>query len=211
MQALKGALRTPVDPVQKMLLTQLEEMRAHSAQVLLSSSAEPLHDLRIATLRASFALKFFRKFLEHRGCDGLRDVFFRARRVMAKRRDWDIFSAHMKMDFKVLDLSPSLREQIGKVIKEQKARAHKDLTKILQSHRYQQALEDLKWISSTRNKKRLKAAPLLNRCVKRMEREPLTGKSSQLHKVRIAFKQLRYACEFLSGFYAQQKLPLSLR
>ncbi len=199
------------DPVQKALVTQFGQMRLNSAKVLRGPAVEPLHDLRIAALRAGFALKFFKKFLSTGHTDRLRDEFARARRLMAQRRDWDIFSSRIKKDFQVINTSSSLKQRILEIIKAQKTEAHQDLVKMLGSYRYKKMLRDLKDLSSTRNKRKLKPQNLFKGLLKGLERKQAAFQPSELHKFRITFKHLRYACEFLADFYDEKKTQGAIR
>ena len=199
-------------PVQKALVAQLGSMRLNSAKVRQGPAVEPLHDLRIASLRVSFALKFFKKFLSTGNTDRLQDEFARARRVMAQRRDWDIFSSRIKKDLQVINTSSSLKQTILEIIKAQKSKAHKDLVKMLRSSRYKKMLRDLKELSSAASSKRkLKPQHLLRGLLKGLEREQAALQPPELHKIRIAFKHLRYACEFLAVFYDEKKMQEAIR
>ncbi len=209
---MKERFRPHDGPVQKALVTQLGSLRLNSAKVLYGPVVEPLHDLRIAALRVSFALKFFKKFLSTGHTDRLRDKFARARRVMAQRRDWDIFSSRIKKDFQVINTSSSLKQKILEIINAQKNTAHQDLVKMLRSDRYKKMLRDLKELSSAASSKRkLKPQHLLMGLLKGLKRKQAALQPPELHKIRITFKHLRYACEFLAVFYDGEKMQEAIR
>lgn len=193
------------------MVAQLRSIRFNSAKVLRSSAAEPVHDLRVAALRAGWALKFFKKYLSADNTDRLRHKLARARRVMAQRRDWDIFSSRIKKDFQALNASASLKEKILKIIKVQEAKAHRDLVRMLRSYQYERMLRDLKQTASTETKKKLKLQNLFKGMLKglpcaKASQKKAALRPSQLHKIRIAFKHLRYACELLADFYDKEKI-----
>ncbi len=212
MTGLKPKSWSKMNYAGKVLVAQLGSMRLNSAKVRQGPAVEALHDLRVASLRVSFALKFFKKFLSTGNTDRLQNEFARARRVMAQRRDGDIFSSRIKKDFQVVNVSSSLKQRILGIIEAQKARARKDLVKMLRSDRYKKMLRDLKKISSAASSKRkLKPQDLLKDLLKGLEHKQAALQSLKLHKIRITFKHLRYACEFLAVFYDEKKMQKVIR
>jgi CHAD domain-containing protein len=188
------------------LAAQLDQIHRNSAKVLRGVAVEPLHDLRVAALRVSFALKFFNKYLSGGNANRLRHEFAHARHVMAQRRDWDIFSSRVKKDFQVINTSPSLKQKILAIIKVQEAKAHRDLGHMIRSSRYKRMLRDLKQIAPSGNKRKFKPQHLFKDLLKTVKHKQAALKPSELHKIRITFKHLRYACELLADFYDKKKI-----
>ncbi len=199
------------DPVQKALAAQFVQMRLNSAKVLRGPAVEPLHDLRVAALRAGFALKFFRKLISAGNTGMLQDDLAYARKIMGKRRDLDIFSSRVEKDLQVLSISSSQKQKIRKIIRSKKAKARHDLVEMLRSSRYKGMLRDLKRAASTRNKRKLKPRDLLEGIFKGLTRKQGALRPAELHKIRIIFKDLRYACEFLADLYDEKKMRKVIR
>lgn len=199
------------DPVQKALVSQLAQIRLNSIKVLYGPAVEPLHDLRVAALRASFALKFFREFLGVRNIGLLRHEFAQARRVMAKRRDWDIFFSRIQKDFQVLSVSLLQRQQVLKTIRFHRTQARQDLNDMLRSLQYKEMLKDLMQVVSKRNKRKINPQSMIKGILKKLDYQPGAFRHLELHKIRIIFKHLRYACEFLSDFYDKKKIQKGIK
>lgn len=194
------------DLVQKALVEQLGQMRLNAAKVLRGPAAESLHDLRVAALRAGFALKFFRKFISGGNVDKIQNDLSYARAIMGKRRDLDIFFFRISKDLQDLNIPSSQKQEILKIIQSKKVKARQELVKMLRSSRNKEMLQDLKLVASTRNKRKLKPQSLLKGILKGLECKQKALRPAGLHKVRIIFKNLRYAYEFLADLYDAKKM-----
>lgn len=194
------------DPVKKALVAQAVQMRRNTVKVLRGPGMEPLHDLRITALRENFALKFFRKFIN--GNTGtLRDELVRARKVMAKRRDWDIAAPRINKNFQVLNMASFQNQKALKLMRSEKAKARDNLVVMLKSYPYKKMLRDLKQIATARNTRKIDPQILLKDTLKELKRQQESSlHPAVLHKIRITLKNLRYACEFFSDFYDKEKI-----
>lgn len=148
------------------LLAQVAQIKDNTAKVLRSDKPEFLHDLRVAALRANFALKFFKKSVGKRRGKMAREKLKRSRGIMGRARDLDI----------VLSRAGKY-PRIKKALQPRKAKARRELVKMLRSSWYKSMLDDLR--SLAEDHKAPQARP------------------RDLHQIRIALKELRYACEFL--------------
>lgn len=208
---MKGPKRTRPyeDPVKKALVIQLGQLRVNSAKVLRGPAVGPLHDLRVAALRACFALKFFSKYIRGGKDRKLQGHLAHARRIMGKQRDLDIFSCRIRKDFKVLNISTLEKQRLSKVIAARKAKARKKLTAMLNSDGYKDMLQGLKHAASGRDQKQLRPKALLKDLFDQVASKK--GQTEDLHKLRKTMRNLRYACEFLVDQYDKEKMSKVIR
>jgi CHAD domain-containing protein len=194
------------DPIQKILLEEIHQIRVNSSKMRGRYNAGTLHDLRVASLRLRFALKFFASFIESEDLGGLRTGLKMARGTMGKVRNLDILSSHLEKD--VHRLKPSLKEgsRIRKILQSMKGKARQSLVAMLSSAPYKKLLSDLKRTISYRNKKRVRPGDLLNKAFKLVAWRKNISKPKDFHRVRRSLKDLRYACEFLTVFHDTRKL-----
>jgi|GEM_PF-4341900 len=108
----------------------IAQLRSNTRNVLRSDDPDFLHDLRVAALRTSFALRSFKGAADARRTKAVRDKLKKARKVMGEARNYDILLSRVGKDFK----------HTQALLRSRRARARDALVKMLASSWYKQML-----------------------------------------------------------------------
>lgn len=108
----------------------IAQLRSNTKNVLHSDDPDFLHDLRVAALRTSFALRSFKGAADARRTKAVRDKLKKARKVMGEARNYDILLSRVGKDFK----------HTQSLLRSRRARARDALVKMLASPWYKQML-----------------------------------------------------------------------
>jgi CHAD domain-containing protein len=175
---------------------------------------EFLHDLRVATRRARFALLLFQEYIGKPKVATLRNELSWIAKSLGKVRDIDVFQEKFSEQFRKIGAS---EEIIVEVVGHYTGKRDKNLESMkrdLQSERYRVLLEDLKKLEEFMMQKgRDQGVPVvelvpefiravLDRMSAWLDRSADTLSPSDLHELRIEFKGLRYTTEFFGDLYA---------
>jgi len=182
------------------LSAQWRQMTAGQRNVLASDDAEALHDLRVALLRVNFALKLLGHWIETRH---LRDEFQRVCRIMGRARNLDLLASDIVDDFKKVRLPDRQQRAVRRRIRSQRLDSRRQLVRELKSPRYQAMVAELE--SLMKETAKLRPPQHRGRLVRKSLKNVVQWQkqrlhSEDLHKIRIAFKELRYTVEFVSAF-----------
>lgn len=208
----------------KILEQQAYKMRANTEGTVLDLDSEFLHDLRVATRRARFALKIFKPYFEDGYCKKLRIELAWIAALLGALRDIDVFQENLKKHYKRTDTPLYLQTNIKEYLDRNRKDALGELAKALKSSRYTNILHMIESVKNhsleTAEGSSLPAidiAPqVIIKALKKIRKE--TNKSAdgftaaELHRLRISFKGLRYVCEFFKYFYKKKlnRIILSL-
>jgi len=176
---------------------------------------EFLHDLRVATRRARFALRLMCPYLGEQSCDEVRAGLSWVASVLGEVRDLDVFLAMLEDQFPLVNASPAVRERIEGYLTDKRSVFLGDLQAALESARYTELLERMDLLYREKDRptgtsesgvSAHSIAPdfigkALAKIEKKQDRDARDFSADQLHRLRIRFKQLRYTCEFFSDFY----------
>jgi CHAD domain-containing protein len=204
-----------VQAASKILAKQAYKMWANTEGTLLDLDTEFLHDLRVAARRARFALKMLGSLLDPERRDALRRELSWIAEILGAVRDIDVFLARLKVQFERAGVTEKVRKEILGFLEERRSFALTTLRESLDSTRYSQIIEGLNVIerefapSASSSAKGYTPAALakksIGKAVKRISRwlnkKPGQFSTSELHRIRIDFKRLRYTCEFFSDFF----------
>ncbi len=170
-----------------------------------------VHEIRVATRRMRAALRLFGDVLPAEASTLNDDLSWIAGQLGA-RRDLDVQVRRLRERAAELGLSEAL-VPYGAWLEDQRQRAQAELTSALESPRFAQVLQHLHGLSEwTPNPgadppmledapRRLRRA--FQRLRKRARRIDERAPTTELHKVRIRGKRLRYAAEFFEVAYGK--------
>lgn len=192
------------DSIQKALIEELNQICKYSTKIVRVSDEELLHELRVSMLRMQSALMFFRKEIDYN--DRFLIKLCRARKIMGEVRNIDIISSRLNKDFRGLVFPISKQSKISKMIRVRREIALGKLRTMLSSVWYKKMLQEFRAMLLRKPIVRLDVKDVLNGLVHRVRRNQGTYGPKKLHKLRIAFKNLRYACEWFAVFYKKKQM-----
>jgi CHAD domain-containing protein len=204
----------------RILTRQAYKMRANTEGTALDLDQEYLHDLRVATRRARFALKMLKPFFAEDYCETLRKELSWIAGLLGNVRDIDVFSAHLRTHFERAQSPPDVRGLLTGLLQERRVRPLSDLKEALFLDRYEKivsALESaaeypLKGNASSNATACKHASQFIKKATKKVDKSTRRSVGeytpTDLHSLRIAFKGLRYMCEFFSDLYSRKLLVL---
>ncbi len=194
----------------KVLGQQAYRMRANAAGTVADKDPEFLHDLRVATRRARSALRLFAPALGARRCESLRGELGWIAALLGDVRDLDIFLGHLPSRLERARATEATRAWLEARLGRRRREALAALAAALGSRRYGDLLGRIERLAGSPAPARPRglgaqtaahAAPALIRAAARKARRwgstaPELPDPAHLHRLRILFKRLRYACEF---------------
>ncbi|MDE2027801.1 MAG: CHAD domain-containing protein [Candidatus Omnitrophica bacterium] len=186
------------------LKTQIEQMRRNTRKLAAGYNQDAVHDLRVAALKVDFALKFFGQTADAGKIKRLKGRIKKIRRLLGAARNLDILSSRTNKDLKKLPLTVPEIEDINTWVESLKHSSQRALSRMLESAGYKGLLDELQGCIGkfvTPNTHFIVQNPFkqtLERVLKYRKKPP---HARNLHKIRIAFKKARYACEFLKDIH----------
>ena len=209
---------TPQDSVYtaigKVLGKQAYKMWGNTDGTVYDLDIEFLHDLRVATRRARFALHLFRDNVGEEWSETLRKELSWIAKSLGKVRDIDVFQEKFSEQFRKIGASEDI---IQSVVGHYTCKRQRNLEKMredLQSGRYEELLDRLRKLEDTMLRKgQTQEVPVvelvpgligavLDRMSGWLDRSAESLSPNDLHELRIEFKGLRYTTEFFSDLYA---------
>ena len=177
--------------------------RAGATDVI-PKAREYVHDLRVAARRARSAVRLFSVVSGTEAGGALTEELAWIARLLGAARDLDVFSARLDEQFDRVEADPEFRETIRERLRARRTPAVARLAEALRSERFSSLLHRLE---SSSGSSEAAGEPAVHFCRRRIQKaftklelwidrpaDTLSG--SELHRVRILFKRLRYACEF---------------
>jgi CHAD domain-containing protein len=175
---------------------------------------EFLHDLRVATRRARFALLLFRDCIGKARTEWLRKELSWIAKSLGRVRDIDVFQEKFSEQFRRIGASEELIEDVVGHYRGKRCKNLESMKLDLQSDRYIELLEGLRGLESSMFRKgQREGAPVvelipgfigevLDRMSTWLHHAADSLSPSDLHDLRIEFKGLRYTTEFFDDLYA---------
>ena len=198
----------------KLLVRQAFKMRANVEGARMDLDPEFVHDIRVATRRARFALRLFGDELGAADAAALRDELSWIAGLLGQVRDLDIMQQNIRRYAVELAGRPPVPAAIGAHLRRCRTDALDALDDALGGERFQRILTWMERIAegerpdlpSDQLRRVLDAAPpLIHAATARLQqwfkREPSKLEPAQLHRIRIHFKRLRYTCEFFNDLF----------
>ena len=189
-------------------------MRANVRGAIHDLHPEFVHDLRVATRRARSALRLFAFLFEHEENSALAQALGWIARLLGAVRDLDVLTARLDAQFDMTGAGQDFRDTVREAFYARRTRAVSELVPALQSDRFARLLDTLESASPPRavpqtdhaavSHKDLPAEQFARKSIDKafsklgiwIDRQPESLTDAELHRVRILFKRLRYACEF---------------
>ena len=238
---------------QKTLKLQGYKMWANTEGTMLDLDPEFLHDLRVATRRARFALRVFRGVFQSDYVQHLRSELAWIGKLLGRVRDMDISLDRFQNQFVWAQTSDKPRQAVTDYLLQERALHFDPMKKALENQRYSGILHSLNSPVPAENQYAgslaLNSAPaLIEKRLRKVDRlmkkvcalsgvdpfveanaKPNANSSApsalnaqstdraqarfealpkQLHSLRIAFKGLRYTCEFFGELYGKKMTSL---
>ncbi len=202
----------------KVLGRQAFKMDANTEGAVRDLDPEYVHDLRVATRRARAALRVFRGVVESRRTEWLRRELAWLASALGVVRDLDVLTERMRVHCTRVGAPPVVARRIEELLHARRAPAMEVLRRALGSARYRRVLKALESGSGVGRGAAARVAGAVaaldlaparvraaGRRVARVLRDGGEQPSAEaLHAARIAFKRLRYACEYFAELYADE-------
>jgi CHAD domain-containing protein len=200
----------------KVVGQQVLRMRANIDGTRDDLDPEYLHDLRVANRRLRSALRLFFEVLGPRRCDSLRVELNWVGQLLGAVRDLDVFILNLREQAQRLGEAGTIAEVLAEELGRRRGPEHEVLDAALASRRFRDLMRRLEALASSPLPRRprgtqgihvAEAAPaLIRKAQKRVLRLGRTigpdTPAADLHRLRILFKRLRYACEFFREAFA---------
>lgn len=189
-------------------------MRANMRGAIHDLDPEFVHDLRVATRRARSALRLFAFMLENGNGRALAEELGWIAGLLGAVRDLDVLTARLAAQLDVTEADPEFRAAIRDRLHARRAQALSALVPALESVRFALLLHALEMpresfagegaVNGAAADADQPALPFARKRINKafvklglwidLPQESMTD--SELHRVRILFKRLRYWCEF---------------
>jgi CHAD domain-containing protein len=194
----------------KVVAQQLLKMRANLQGTLDDLDPEYLHDLRVATRRLRSALRLFADVLGPGRCDILRAELSWLGGLTGAVRDVDVFRLNLHEQAQRLGEAGAIADRLADELGRRRGPARDALVAALTSRRLAALLRHLEALAAApppRRPRGTQGAPVAVAAPERIwnaqKRVLRLGRTigpdtpaADLHRLRILFKRLRYACEF---------------
>ncbi|HNR38823.1 MAG TPA: CHAD domain-containing protein [Acidobacteriota bacterium] len=199
----------------KLLSRQAFKMRANIEGARMDLDPEFVHDIRVATRRARFALRLLGEELGQAEAETLRAELAWIAGLLGEVRDLDIMQGNLHRYTEELAGRPAVPAAIRAHLHSARVEALAALNEALADERFAQLLTRLERIAADARGQTLSepsrrvieaAPPLIRSAMARLQRwlkrRPAELTPAQLHRIRIHFKRLRYTCEFFNDLFA---------
>ncbi len=205
-----------VEAAQKVVAQQVLKMRANRQGTLDDLDSEYLHDLRVATRRLRSALRLFADVLGPARCDTLRTELRWLGGILGTVRDVDVFRLNLHEQAQRLGDAGAIADRLAGELGRRREPARAALVAALTSRRLAALLRRLDALAAAPPPRRPRGAQRTPVAVAAPERIWNAQKrvlrvgrtvgpdtpAADLHRLRILFKRLRYACEFFRDAFA---------
>ncbi len=210
---------TMAEAARKILARQAYRMWANAAGTIADLDPEFLHDLRVATRRARSALRLFVPLLGAARCDALRAELGWIAALLGAVRDLDVQLDRLRHDLERVGAAAGGDAGVTATLAARRRRALATLRGALQHRRFADLLATLREVRPGADAAAdcvawgaapaVEVAPaLLRRAARRVRRwdggDVVTATDSQLHRLRILCKRLRYTSEFFADLYGEE-------
>lgn len=208
----------------KILGRQAYKMEANTEGTLLDLDPEYLHDLRVATRRARFALRLLGPLYGAERCERLREELRWIAGLLGEVRDLDVFGEQIRLDLERAQIDPGEAAWVASALDRQREAARQALLPGLRSERFAAlagALFGIEPLPAEPGAIEPEERPLLPgtpaeeaarpmieaavRRVRRWRKRELSALAAEdLHRLRIHFKRLRYTAEYFADLFGEE-------
>jgi CHAD domain-containing protein len=211
LDAVPNSLDTVAEAAARILRAQAWKMRVNRDGAVQDIDSEYIHDLRVATRRARFALHLFVDIFGRPLCDELRGELSWVARTLGPMRDIDVLRERLPSLLARVEANGDDSAFLARVLGARRAEERKGVVACLGSERYEHLVHTLESMEPP-GPDTMDAVPLsvvafahrrvaraLSRIRAHVGSRAEILEPAQLHGLRILFKRLRYTCEFFSS------------
>jgi inorganic triphosphatase YgiF len=186
----------------KILQGEAWKMRANVRGAIHDLDPEFIHDLRVATRRARSALRLFSRLIDPVDLRPFADELGWIARLLGATRDLDVIMARLEEQFEMAQADPVFRKILRERLRARRAQALSGIVEALKSKRFAGLLNRLDLAQVADNTvqasrfARVRIDKSFGKLALWIDRPPESLTDPELHRIRILFKRLRYACEF---------------
>ncbi len=203
------------DALRRIGISCLDQIARNEAAVY-AGLAEGIHQMRVAVRRLRAVLSGFARMLPQDQRSPASEELCWLANALAPARNLDVFETVLVASAPPAQAGPEGGQALREATERRRKAAYAQAVRAVRSRRYTALLlrllrwfEDCGWRASTRSSDLegpigSLAAAILNRRLRAVKRrsEGFAGQSArQRHRLRIALKKLRYACEVLAELY----------
>lgn len=211
-----AATDVPAEVVRKVLGRQVHALRVNLDGAVLDLDVEFVHDMRVATRRSRAAVRLFAAVLDPAWASRMREELAWAAGELGAVRDLDVLLARLSAQLSRAGIAAEAAGRVLGPLEARRREARGALVAALGSARFAALLDSLADPATIGGEE----APALEwgarlvdaaaRRFRKWRRRQAEGLApEELHRLRIAFKRLRYTCEFfatLLGDEAQEAI-----
>lgn len=202
---------TPAEAGRRLLRRQAWMLRVNRAGALRDVDPEYVHQMRVASRRARFALLLFAPVMGTARCTALREELSWVLGSLGPVRDIDILAERLPGLLARVDASGRVAEALMRSLRARRKTALDAMTAAVGSDRFSALLESLDApfepdaspgapapasVTAFGRRCIVKALSRVRACI---GGSPGALLPAELHRLRILFKRLRYTCEFFSS------------
>jgi CHAD domain-containing protein len=193
----------------KVVSQQAYRMKANTFGAAEDLDLEFVHDLRVATRRARFALRLFGPYLGVPKAESIREELRWIAGLLGEVRDLDVFLESFASFAEQAQAAESAATHIRSALQRRRSVGQDALSEALDSRRYQRLVQRLTKLSAKRDSglENLQIAAAAQQHIRKAAKKALKWRHcgeftpEALHRLRIAFKRLRYTTEFFLPLY----------
>lgn len=193
---------------------QRSALAEHLEGAIEGRNPEHLHDLRVASRRARFAFRLFRGALGLEFAGKMRAELRWMARSVGIVRDYDVLLERLQRELALTGAGEEQQAVLHRLVEDRRRPVQQELVQILRSSRFGKLLTEMERLPRRRSRgpeagvaleeaarNRLwKAARPIHRLRKA---DPGSFSPEELHRLRIAFKGLRYTAEFFRDLFPE--------
>lgn len=205
-----GAEWSSVGAFRRIAQSCISQLQGNEKGILASDSPEFIHQARVAIRRLRSAMRVWRRHLPAPFIARFDPLWRELATCLGDARNWDVFLASTLPVLQEGLAERSESEQLLRYARRRCASSRRVARSVFRSADYSRLL--LEFSAALLALPEGKARPLgdfapswLDRCTERVNQraaEAQTGGDEARHRLRLAFKQLRYALDFLSPIFA---------
>ncbi|MBP1619514.1 MAG: domain containing protein [Acidobacteria bacterium] len=197
----------------KIFARQAFKMAANAAGTRADLDPEYLHDLRVATRRTRAALRLYRGLIPVRRAAALQRELSWLGRLLGEVRDLDVFLARLAAHLPRVQGVATAADRLFARLLERRAAARHNLVTALDDPRFPALVGALGAVPLKRLRVLREPAGVIGgqwiaaaaKRIRRVGERPAAElRPEELHRLRIRFKRLRYACEFFAEAFGDE-------
>jgi triphosphatase len=194
----------------KIISQQTSRMRANTHGALTGRDPEALHNLRVASRRTRVAIEVFGRIFGRARAEAILAELSVTGKILGEVRDMDVLISGLGPKFIKLETPKNSQKRIIEFLTHKQTLSHKALKRSLESKKFRGLLDKIDSLNPLPNSSSPYPASTASKMItKRASRDIVEWKdckaeklsAKDLHRLRLAFKKLRYICEFFCDYY----------